>query len=43
MESIVVDRERLSNVLLTSFVLELEEFLEKVYGHLFSLLSSDSS
>ena len=38
MESVLVDRERLSNVLLISFVLELEGFLEKVYGHLFSLL-----
>ena len=38
MESIVVDRERLANVLLISFVLELKGFLEKVYGHVFSLL-----
>ena len=35
MESIVVDRERLANVLLISFVLELKGLLEKVYGHVF--------
>ena len=38
MESIVVGRERLANVLLISFVLELKGFSEKAYGHVFSLL-----
>ena len=38
MESIVVNRERLANVLLILFALELKGFLEKVYGHVFSLL-----
>ena len=38
MESIVVDHERLANVLLISFVLELKGLLEKVYGHVLSLL-----
>ena len=34
MESIVVDREILANVLPISLVLELKEFSEKVYGRL---------
>ena len=33
-ESIVVDREILANILLISFILELKGFSEKVYGRL---------
>ena len=39
-ESIVVDREILANILLISFILELKGFSEKVYGRLRVAISS---
>ena len=40
MESIVVDREIIANILLVSFILELKGFSEKVYGRLRVSISS---